>query len=242
MAGRGAKRKLKKLQRSSEEATAIVGQCIQILSLHGYTISLPYEIPQVLQQILAGQGVPAPSGGAAHPASSKETALARLEMDVDSGFDQGPAFTAEPAQPVEQDLDDMDFSNTDFGASPSVGAQGSHQVGDGQIPPISTNEMAQRVEDANARMMDRVAAHGVRHKGGQGPADMQGRRMQAADGSAGSADSMMGDDSEQPAPTGGGGKRNYATGLTRDESAAIIARVTGKGMDPPGSSPVAKPR
>ncbi len=235
MAGRGAKRKLKKLRRETEEASAVLSQCIFILGQHGHVVSLPYEVPQILEELLSGGVVRVgPSGEGL--ASPREEALARLEMVEGRG---SVSDFEEPARVVEVDLDDLDFSSVDFDASDPVAvATADAPDADGRMPPISMEAMEQRVGEATDRMMNRVATHGVHHKRGQGPAGMEGRRMQSADNS-GSLDDM-GDPSSRPSR--GEGRINRVTGMSREQSAAIIAKITGKEMGAPAGSPVAKPR
>jgi len=60
MPGGSAKRRLKKLKRQGDEAQAIVDQLMGMFLAHNISVSFPYEIPQIVGQILAGngQGVP----------------------------------------------------------------------------------------------------------------------------------------------------------------------------------------
>ena len=253
--GRGAKRKLKKLRRETGEASAVVSQCLNMLSIHGIVVSFAHELPQVLQRLL--DGTDAASVGQAQQ-GSKGSSLARLasgnaQMQPPQQAQQVPQMAPRvqaPLPPVAPlSFDELDF-DIGFDADDLVGGaalpvQGYVEQGpDGQMPPISMEAMARQVDGANERMMDRLATQGVRHKHGQGPPGMQGQRMQSAEGPAVARNPLedpMGNGAPPARQAGGGGRVNRVTGLSREEQARIISGVTGKDMDAPAASATIKP-
>lgn len=237
MGGTGAKRKLKKLRRETEESSAVVAQCMHICGMNGIVISFPHEIPQVLQQLLeSGNLAAVTTGGGGLPGQNgKATSLARLV----AGPSRIPAAAPQEQTSVAPALasappmsfDELDFE-VEFSMDSVASSQEQQAPGDGQMPPISIADMEARVEAANQRMTDRVATNGIQHKHGQGPPDLQGKKIGTTEGGENGAPARNAD---------GGGRVNRVTGMSRAEQVRIIGKITGKDMDAPAASATIKP-
>lgn len=282
MPGGGAKRRLKRLKREGDESKQIVEQLMGLFMAHGVTVNFPYEIPNIVGQLLngSGQGVPnhqqaieganasidrlrqlttgqpvqalpaAPApphqappvapAPAANPAAPKVDPWAAAATGSAAPVAAAPVAPAAPVDPWgEAAAAPLAPAPAPAPTAPAAPAEGPPADG----APMSEAEMMARFQAGQERMVNRIATEGVQYKhGAQGPAS--GQRIAPAAGvqtGAAQPEASVPGAAPIPAPTGGGGGKRGMNGLTSEEARAIIARVTGQEVKPPGGNPVPKP-
>lgn len=249
--GRNAKRMMKRMKRESDEFRVVVDQCLMILNQNGITVQFPWEVPEVLKELVSGR-VPlaAQQGG-----SSSSTDEVRHRLAGGTSSSTQPSAPSPAVQPAS--VEDMGAVWESLGAPSSDGlasAQPVHpQVSNDpapspqQAPPMPMDEMQRLVEQRQARMMQRLESQGVQYKGPGGPSE--GKRLTphesvSAPQPSVSSETSATPDGEYRSPYGAHRneeQRRNANGMTREEMVAAIAKATGKAPEPPPASPVQKP-
>lgn len=261
MAGkRNAKRIIKKMQRQGSEYKNVVDGCIFMLTQHGFTVSFPWEIPNILEQLLRER-----EGGAPDPAASQQGAadaynrLAAMSTGQPAPAQPAPtqapptapSYQAPPPAGPPQNPWAVAAGNNGAPAQPAPppepvdpwASAASSSLDEllmddapaatpsGNGMPLSEVEMRARVEAANARMVQRVETNGATYKHGAGPA------IPPTPGAQPSASSANG--GAPPPPTDDRPLKHG--GLTRGAALDLIERATGRRPGTPEASPVIKP-
>lgn len=251
MGGRNAKRQLKRVRRDTEEYQVVVRQLMNICSINGRTVSFPYELPIILQELFDASS----SNEEIHTERSqqkKRLALDRLSEHADiSGYIDMESFIEKPGQ----EFSEFQSQSTEIQPPPPI-SKGQESM------PMSMEDMKAKMEAGQNRMFDRIEKKGVKYKFGSGPAT--GQKMSRADVpgqkrpqqqerepsfSSDFSDLLEEDElggmdtnwTDQKPASRTKGPVNPVTGVAIEDARELIAKITGRKPAAPGGNPTPKP-
>lgn len=240
----GAKRKLKKLKMQGDEAQQIVDQLLGLCMAHNISVQFPWELPNIVGQILASHATGSMSvPGQAQAVEVANESIERLRQLTHGGPPPSPRPQAarDPERDPWSTVTDEEPQRDPWEMAAEAALDGQDEDLEDEPSTPEEDSYAQMVaqyEEGQARLLNRVATEGVKYKNGaQGPA--AGKKIAPAPGvlPASATESVPAVSSER-APNG---EKRGMNGLTASEARELITRVTGKVIEPPKGNPFPKP-